>query len=273
MGRSRFLTAIRCGGHSCPTAYGSGTSIACRELDGPNGAWFPEAHLDAEKMAALAMAGHTVLGFDVVMPLFSVCHEAAAMGCNVNWGGPDAMPESGKPIFRDLDDIRIPADLLPRPGCAVPLRAISLLKKRLGDDAAVCGKVFGSWTQAYHYFGVEKFLMGAWTIPTRRGRSSTGSAGDDPICRGPDRGRRRLHSAGRPCHARSVRPADVRAVPRAAAPAIGRGDQGPGDPAHLRQHERPHRDDRPNRPGLFPLGHQDGQPGRGRAGWPGHGWR
>jgi [methyl-Co(III) methanol-specific corrinoid protein]:coenzyme M methyltransferase len=89
------------------------------------GAFFPEAHLDAEKMAALAMAGHTELGFDVVMPLFSVCHEAAAMGCNVQWGGPDAMPESGKPIFKDFDDIRIPADLLDRPGCRVPLKAIA----------------------------------------------------------------------------------------------------------------------------------------------------
>ena len=54
-------------------------------------------------MAALALAGHTVLGFDVVAPLFSVCHEAAAMGCNVNWGGPNLMPESGKPIWKDSD--------------------------------------------------------------------------------------------------------------------------------------------------------------------------
>ncbi len=170
MSRCRFLAAIGSGGKSCPTAYGSGTSVASRDLMAKTGVWFPEAHLDAEKMAALALAGHTVLKFDVVAPLFSVCHEAAAMGCKVKWGGPELMPESGKPIFHQLDDIRIPADLLTRPGCAVPLRAISLLKKRLGEDAAVCGKVFGSWTQAYHYFGVERFLMGALDDPdaTRR---------------------------------------------------------------------------------------------------------
>ena len=167
MSRNRFLAAIARTGSARTTAYGTGTSIVCRELMEQTGAWFPEAHLDAEKMAALALTGHTVLGFDVVMPLFSVCHEAAAVGCNVNWGGPDAMPESGKPIFRDPDDIRIPPDLLTRPGCAVPLRAISLLKNRLGDAAAVCGKVFGSWTQAYHYFGVERFLMGAIDDPDR----------------------------------------------------------------------------------------------------------
>ena len=134
------------------------------------GVWFPDAHLEAEKMALLAAAGHTVLGFDVVMPLFSVCHEAAAMGCNVNWGGPDAMPESGRPIYSDADDIKIPDDLLDRPGCRVPLEAIAILKKRLGDDAAVCGKVFGSWTLAYHLFGVENFLIGTIDDPagTRR---------------------------------------------------------------------------------------------------------
>ena len=150
--------------------FGTGTSIVCRELMDYVGVHFPDAHVDAEKMAKLAEAGHAVLGLDVVMPLFSVCHEAAAMGCNVDWGGPDAMPESGKPIFRTADDVRIPADLLRRPGCRVPLAAISLLRKRLGDDAAVCGKVFGSWTLGYHLFGVESFLIGTIDDPdqTRR---------------------------------------------------------------------------------------------------------
>lgn len=110
-------------------------------------------------MFELAVRGHTLLGLDVVMPLFSVCHEAAAMGCDVNWGHRDMMPESGPPIFARPEDIQIPSDLLTRQAAAVPLEALSLLKDRLQGDAAVCGKVFGSWTQAYHYFGVENFLM------------------------------------------------------------------------------------------------------------------
>ena len=159
MSRELFLKALTRRNRTGKAVFGTGTSIVCKGLMDAEGAFFPEGHLEAEKMAALALAGHTMLGFDVVMPLFSVCHEAAAMGCNVNWGGPDAMPESGRAIFKDADDIRIPADLLQRPGCAVPLEAISILKKRLAGDAAVCGKVFGSWTQAYHYFGIEEFLI------------------------------------------------------------------------------------------------------------------
>ena len=170
MSRQRFLEAIARRNTSGRPVYGTGTSIACQDLMEASGAWFPQAHLDAEKMAALAITGYTVLGLEVVMPLFSVCHEAAAMGSQVNWGGPGAMPVCGKPIFHDEDDICIPHDLLARPGCAVPLAAIALLKKRLGDDAAVCGKVFGSWTQGYHYFGVENFLIGTLDDPdqTRR---------------------------------------------------------------------------------------------------------
>ncbi len=170
MSRQRFLDALVRRRRSRQAVYGTGTSIACRDLMQRTGAWFPEAHLDAESMAALAIAGHTVLGLDVVMPLFSVCHEAAAMGCAVRWGGPDAMPVSVRPIFRDLDDVRVPSGLLEHPGCAVPLKAVSLLRRRLGESAAVCGKVFGSWTQGYHYFGVENFLIGTIDDPdqTRR---------------------------------------------------------------------------------------------------------
>ena len=159
MSRKLFADAVVRRNESAETVFGTGTSIVCQELMDQVGAYFPDGHLDPEAMAALAIAGHTILGFDVVMPLFSTCHEAAAMGCNVNWGDVDAMPEAGRPIFKDADDIEIPGDLLNRPGCTVPLKAISLLKKRLGDDAAVCGKVFGSWTQGYHYFGVENFLI------------------------------------------------------------------------------------------------------------------
>lgn len=170
MSRKLFLDAVCRKKKSGKPVLGTGTSIVCQDIMKEVGASFPEGHLDAEKMADLAMAGHTMLGFDVVMPLFSVCHEAAAMGCNVNWGGPDMMPESGKPIFKDVEDIRIPPDLLTQPGCAVPLKAISILKNRLNDDAAVCGKVFGSWTQAYHYFGVENFLMMTMDDPDKTNR-------------------------------------------------------------------------------------------------------
>lgn len=145
-------------GHAAPWC-GAGTSIVCRDLMQRTGASFPAGHVEAEAMTTLAEAGHTALGFDIVMPLFSVCHEVAALGMDVRWGSLNAMPESGPPIFRCADDIRLPSDFLKRPACLTPVRSISALRQRVGADCVVCGKVFGPWTLAYHLFGIENFLI------------------------------------------------------------------------------------------------------------------
>ena len=166
MTRSNFIDALY-RRNIGTTIIGTGTSIACIELMKHASSYFPEAHLDSEKMAALAETGHTVLGFDVVMPLFSVCHETEALGCKVDWGQMDSMPHSGTPIFKDPEEIKIPPDLINRPSCRIPIKAISLLKKRLGDSAAVCGKVFGSWTLGYHLFGIEQFLIETIENPSK----------------------------------------------------------------------------------------------------------
>lgn len=164
MAKKEFMNALTRSGNGI-YASGPGTSIVSIELMEHLTVYFPEAHLHPEKMATLALAGHTIYGFDVVMPLFSVWHESAALGCPVNWGKKTVMPDCSKPIFTSDEDIRIPPDFLERPGCSVPLEAIRLLKKRVGDDAAVCGKVFGPWTLGYHVFGVENFLINTLLKP------------------------------------------------------------------------------------------------------------
>jgi len=122
------------------------------------GCEFPEAHLDAEKMAGLAAAGHQVLGYDTIAPVFSVQHEADALGCEVDWGRRDLMPEATVHPCRSADDIRLPVDLLQHPAMVVVLDALRILRERF-PDVALVGKVFGPWTLAYHLFGIEEFLV------------------------------------------------------------------------------------------------------------------
>lgn len=168
--RDIFLCALR----REPTprhATGSATSIATIDLMKKTGFSFPEAHTDPEVMAGLAEAGRTVLGYDNVMPLFSVCHESAAIGCVTDWGAIDRMPDCRGGKYKVGDDIDIPADFLSHPACRVPLAAIGMLKKRLGSDAAVVGKVFGPWTLGYHVFGVEEFLINTILDPDAVKRS------------------------------------------------------------------------------------------------------
>lgn len=167
MSKKLFMDAVVRKNNTGKVVFGTPTSIVCHELLEKVGTSFPEAHINAEKMADLAMAGHTILGFDCVQPLFSVCHDSVAMGCEVNWGNNNLMPECRIPIFKDADDINIPDDILKRPACQVPIKAISILRERLGDDAAVVGKVCGGWTQSYHYFGIERFLIDTIDNPSK----------------------------------------------------------------------------------------------------------
>ena len=162
--REIFLRALKRQEVPRPSV-GSATSVITIDLMDATGISFPEAHLDAAKMADLAAAGHTLIGFDNVMPLFSVWHESSAMGCPVQWGERNRMPDCRGGIYGIEDEIKIPKDLLTRKGCRVPLEAIRLLRRRFGDEVAVVGKVFGPWTLGYHLFGVEEFLVNTLLKP------------------------------------------------------------------------------------------------------------
>ncbi len=159
-----FLDAVL-GRATARPVVGSGTSIVTDELMTMTGAAFPQAHTDSELMAKLAMAGHTILGYDVVMPLFSVWHESAALGCPVEWGDRLHMPDCREAIWKTDAGIEFTKDFLRHPAVQTPLEAISILKRRLGGDCAVCGKVFGPWTLGYHFFGVEEFLVNTLLKP------------------------------------------------------------------------------------------------------------
>ena len=164
MSAKLFLDAVKSKPAARP-AIGSGTSIVTEELMDITGQNFPQAHTDPFSMAALAIAGHTILNFDVVMPLYSVWHESAALGCPVNWGDKHHMPDCREAIYKIDDDITITKDFLRHNAVQTPLKALSILKKRLGGDCAVCGKVFGPWTLGYHLFGVEQWLINAMLQP------------------------------------------------------------------------------------------------------------
>ncbi len=155
--RERILTAVQ-GTLTDPPAVGNAVSVATLELMEVTDCFFPHAHTDAELMAALAATGHEILGYDTIAPVFSVQHEADALGCEVDWGRRDMMPDVTAHPCETADDIRLPADILRHPSLVVVLDALRLLREFF-PDVALVGKVFGPWTLAYHLFGVERFLM------------------------------------------------------------------------------------------------------------------
>lgn len=164
--RERVLTCLD-GGETDRPAVINPTSIATTESCEALGINFRDVHLDPDKMAALAGIGYERLGFDTVMPYFSVVQEAAALGCEIDWGSGDSMPNQKSKAYDSPDRFKMPGDLLERLPLKTVLEAIKLLRKKLGKDAFIIGKVMGPWTLSYHLYGVEEFLIDTITEPDK----------------------------------------------------------------------------------------------------------
>lgn len=156
--RERFLAAIQ-GKPTDRPAIGTVTSVASTAAMAACGAFFPQAHREPAAMARLAACTSLDAGFDMIFPLFSVVHEAAALGADIHWGDAQTMPGVTRPLWREPDEIRIPEHVLEQEGMRVPLEALRLLKTAYGDEYAIVGKVFGPWSLSFHLFGVENILM------------------------------------------------------------------------------------------------------------------
>lgn len=153
------MSALMGGRRGQRPPVGNPTSIVCHGLMDACGVSFPEAHLNPQAMAELALAGHEVAGFDTVMPEYSVHQESAALGCQVDWGSRDRMPDAKNFPFADFSDIQVPENLLEKPSMRVVLDALSILRRHVGGQVAIWGKVMGPWTLSYHMAGTQNFLL------------------------------------------------------------------------------------------------------------------
>ncbi|MBM3774980.1 MAG: MtaA/CmuA family methyltransferase [Acidobacteria bacterium] len=145
------------------------TSVATVELMDLADAPFPHANRQPELMARLAATSYTELGFDSIMPVFSIIQESSALGCKIQWEQKDNWPtvRMREPIYEKPDDIRIPPDLLTHPDMQCVIEAIRILRRQFGNEVAIIGKTMGPWSLGYHCFGVEPFLLMSLDDPGR----------------------------------------------------------------------------------------------------------
>jgi MtaA/CmuA family methyltransferase len=158
--RERVLAALH-GERVDRTPLVNPTSVATVELMDLVDAPFPDANREPELMARLGATGHTELGFDSVMPVFSIIQESSALGCKIQWEQKDNWPtvKMREPIYETPEDIRIADDWMDHPDALCVLEAIKILRGELGEDVAIIGKTMGPWSLGYHTFGVEPFLL------------------------------------------------------------------------------------------------------------------
>lgn len=173
--KQRFMAALRGEPVDRPPAA-SITSVATYELMDIVGVHFPAGNIEPEPMAQLAAGAYDVMGFDSVMPIFSIAQEATALGCEVGWSDPTTMPNPATHPWEDPGvEMQLP-DGFPDAfledryvDCAI--QAIRLLKKHFGDEVAILGKVMGPWTLSYHLCNVQEFLYNTLRNPDRVRRS------------------------------------------------------------------------------------------------------
>ena len=158
--RQRVLAAL-CREPVDQTPVCNPTSVATVELMDLVDAPFPDANRNPELMARLAATGYTELGFDTIMPIFTIIQESSALGCDIQWEQKDNWPtvRMRNPIWAEPEDIKIPSNFLTHEDTKCVLDAIKMLRKEFGDEVAIIGKTMGPWTLGYHGFGVETFLL------------------------------------------------------------------------------------------------------------------
>lgn len=119
--------------------------------------YFPIAHKEAEKMAALAIAGHELVGFDAVRIPFCQTIEAEALGCEVFMGEEDIPVVASHPYHIGMKPY-LPDDFLKRGRIPVLLEAIGLIKSELNAVPLIVG-IVGPFTIAGYLLGMTNLLM------------------------------------------------------------------------------------------------------------------
>jgi|TARA_B100001964_G_scaffold245612_1_gene334007 [methyl-Co(III) methanol-specific corrinoid protein]:coenzyme M methyltransferase len=143
---------------SCPLAT---PTVEQMELED---AFWPEAQIEAEKMASLAGAAHKILDFDGIRIPFDLCVEGEAFGCKIKEGIIDRPPSILEPAFKDPKDFTVSKNLLEQGRIPNVLSACNLLSQQY-SDVPIYGGIVGPITLAGHILRTEWILKSTIKYP------------------------------------------------------------------------------------------------------------
>src|SRR5512133_3422699 len=143
------------------------TQTGTVELMDITGAAWPEAHLNSEKMAALALAGHKIAGLEAVRYPYCLTVLAEIMGCDVRMGTKDIQPSVlTHPYSTGPECLSFPEDMLYKGRIPVVLQATEILEDRIEreteNEVPLIAGMEGPVTVLTHLAEVKNCLI--WTI-------------------------------------------------------------------------------------------------------------
>ena len=128
-------------------------------------AFWPDAHREGEKMAALAAGGCNILGFDAVRVPFCQTHEVEALGATVKYAGKEGVPSVATHPYKIGEEPEFPADFLERGRIPQLLQAVRILKETVGDQVIIIGGIVGPYTIAANLVGITDMLKASFKKP------------------------------------------------------------------------------------------------------------
>ncbi len=157
--KERFEAALRLEAKdrvpaACPLQTGT------IDLMEASGAYWPDAHLNSDKMAKLALAAHTVADIESVRVPFHNDYEAEAMGCFLGGWKKESQPvkvEFAVKTVEDVDRLGVPD---PRKDGKMPvvLRAVEILSGEVGEDLPVIAAVCAPFELAVRVRGMTEVM-------------------------------------------------------------------------------------------------------------------
>ena len=131
---------------------------------------FYEIHLDAEKMANAACTSYELYGFECAVAPFDLGIEAEILGAEMNFythkGKEDIVyPTVKKKSVEKPEDIKIPENLEEAGRVPVVLKAIEMMKERVGDEVPVATYILGPYTLAGQVMDLEYLLKSSFKKP------------------------------------------------------------------------------------------------------------
>ena len=124
--------------------------------------YWPPAHNNAEQMVGLSASAYEYAGIESLKVPFDMTVEAGALGCDVDYGSMDTLPQVRGHKFNEPEELIIGRQILDKGRIPLVLKAIEIAKKKYGNVIPVVSSIVGPFSLASKLFGFDEFLT--WII-------------------------------------------------------------------------------------------------------------
>lgn len=159
--KERFMNALTQKPVDRPPVAAVVTGITVSMME-KAGIFWPQAHTDAGKLAALAASVWEYARIECIKLPFCMTIEVEALGAPINFGTVDTLPTEVAHIYNHPNELNIPPDFFDRNRVPAVLKAITKLRQRYDTEVAIVSSIVGPFALGGKLFGFDNFFP--WII-------------------------------------------------------------------------------------------------------------